>query len=85
MELILCTPALPLKPLFYEALMDVEASSQEQAAIRHAPKLNGYGFWALIKRGEPWTFITWGDWFRYWLVPSLLWFFVYKKLERIHK
>jgi hypothetical protein len=72
-ELVVCTPAMMLKPVFYHSFMDVEAGEQEQAAILHTPKPDWRGFWNLPVRGEGWTFVSWSAWAAYWLVPSLVW------------
>lgn len=66
-------PAMALKPVFYDALISVEASQREKDAIIHAPRLNGRGFYHLPVRGEGWTFTSWREWVVYWLVPSLAW------------
>jgi hypothetical protein len=72
-ELVLCTPALALKPIFLESMKRVEASQEEQDAITHAPLPDSQGFYHLPRRGESWTFVPWLAWFLYWLVPSVIW------------
>lgn len=81
-EIILCTPALPLKPLFSEALMSVEASTEGQRAVTHAPRLNTSGFYHLPVRGQSWTFVSWMAWITYWTPPSLLWWMILKRMAK---
>lgn len=73
-EMILCAPAVGLKPLFYIASVSSEASQEEQNSILHAPKPDWKGFYHLPKRGESWTFVGWIWWFLYWLPISLVWY-----------
>lgn|SRR5574341_110285 len=75
-ELVLCAPAVALKPIFYEAFLDVEASGNEQEVIVHAPKPDWRGFYVLPKRGEGYVFVSWFAWAIYWIVPSLVWLIV---------
>ena len=72
-QVVLCLPCIALEPIFFNALMRVEASAEESAALTHAPEMNMRGFYRLMRRGEAWTFISWWDWFVYWIPPSLLW------------
>ncbi len=74
-ELLLCAPAMALKPLFYYAEVSVEASQEEQDSILHAPKPTWMGFYYLPVRGESWTFVSWIWWFLYWLPINLVWWF----------
>jgi hypothetical protein len=73
---ILGGPAMALKPIFYNAFMSVQASQQEKEAITHAPRMNLSGFYHLPVRGEGWTFTSWAEWFVYWFIPSLTWWFI---------
>lgn len=73
-EAILCAPAIALKPIFYYALMSVEAAQEEQDAINHAPKPTWQGFYHLTDRRYSWTFVSWFSWFTYWLGWSAIWF-----------
>ena len=78
---IACTPCMALKPIAYQMFMDVQASQAEQDNILHAPKPTVYGFYQLIKRGEPWTFTPWVAWFLYWIPFTLLWKrFIYDRI-----
>lgn len=76
-ELIVCAPALALKPIFTESMKRVEVSQEEQSAISHQPSgepsISLSGFYHLPKRGESWTFVPWLAWLAYWLPPSLIW------------
>jgi len=72
-EPVLCMPCMALKPIFYAALMGVEASQEEQDAITHAPEPTRFGFYHLVDRQTSHTFVSWLAWFGYWLVPSLIW------------
>ena len=78
-ELVLCAPAMALKPIFYHSFMDVEASAEEQEAILHGPKPDWRGFYTLPVRGQSWTFVSWSAWAVYWLVPSLVWVLVARR------
>lgn len=78
--LILCTPCLALKPLFYTAIERVEASQEEQDSIQHAPLPDRHGFYILHDRRTSWTFVAWTDWFFYWLVPSMVWLLAVRKV-----
>lgn len=81
-ELIICTPAMSLKPIFQDIMMQVEASREEQEAITHAPTANTQGFYHLPKRGESWTFVSWASWFTYWIPPSILWWMITKRITK---
>ena len=79
-EVILCTPAYALKPIFAEAVKNVEATPEQKASITHSPPPNWLGFWQPYERGKPYRFISWGSWFTYWLVPCIIWALVWKRL-----
>lgn len=81
-ELILCTPAMALKPLFSEAMLNVEASKEAQDAVVHAPKMSLQGFYHLPVRGQSWTFVSWTSWFSYWAAPSLIWWMMARKYDK---
>lgn len=76
LEFVLCSPCVALKPVFYDALMRVGASQEEQEALTHAPPASLAGFYHLPERGYSWTFVPWSAWFLYWLVPSAVWLMV---------
>jgi hypothetical protein len=79
-EMILCAPAVALKPLFYTAALSSEASQEEQDAVLHAPKPTPAGFHHLPVRGQSWTFVSWIWWLLYWLPISLLWWLIARKV-----
>ena len=79
LEWVLCAPALAFKPLFLDALIHVEATDSQQAAITHAPPLDWRGLYRPIVRGEPYVFISWDSWFLYHLGPSLIWWWIMKR------
>ena len=81
-EFVLCTPCMALKPIFYDAAMNVGASQEEQDAVTHAPRLDWNGFYHLVDRRTSWTFVPWFWWFVYWLPPSLLWWRVARRWAR---
>lgn len=81
-EMILCTPAVALKPVFQEVLMAVEAAKEQQDAIIHAPRMNWQGFYQLTDRNYSWTFVPWIAWIVYWIPPSLIWWLVVQKILR---
>ena len=83
LEIILCTPCIALKPIFYEAMKNVEAGQVERDSITHAPDISIYGFYHLVERGQPWTFVPWWSWFLYWLSPSVVWWFFIKRFTSI--
>jgi hypothetical protein len=72
-ELVVCAPALALKPLFYVAALSSEASQEEQESVLHAPKPDLSGFYHLPVRGQSWTFVSWVWWALYWTPISLIW------------
>lgn len=72
-EYLLCTPAMALKPVFYDVFMSVEAAKEEQDAVTHAPRPNWRGFYHLTDRRYSWTYVGWLSWFLYWLPLSLIW------------
>lgn len=80
---VICTPAMALKPIFYDVLMSVEAAEEEQRWITHAPRPSWRGFYHLTDRRYSWTFVSWLHWFAYWLPLSLLWWLtIGKKIVR---
>lgn len=79
-EMVLCAPAVGLKPLFYAAALSSEASQEEQNAVLHAPKPDWRGFYRLPVRGQSWTFVSWAWWFLYWLPISLIWYLCMRRL-----
>lgn len=81
-QVVLCTPAMALKPIFYDAMMSVEAAKEEQEWITHAPRPSKDGFYHLTDRRYSWTFVSWFSWFAYWLPPSLAWLFVVRSFGR---
>lgn len=81
-EVLLCPPAVALKPLFYAAALSVEASQEQQESILHAPKPDWKGFYHLPVRGQAWTFVSWFWWFLYWLPVSLIWWFFAQRFFR---
>jgi len=80
-ELVLCAPALALKPIFYTAALSVEASKEEQESVTHAPRPDWSGLYQLPIRGESWTFVSWFWWFAYWVPISLMWFWAGRRLR----
>ena len=80
LELALCAPCLAFKPILSDALMRVEASREQQAAITHAPRPDWLGFYHLVKRGDSWTFVSWLSWFLYWLPVSVVWWLLWRRI-----
>jgi hypothetical protein len=81
-EYVLCTPAMALKPIFYDVFMAVEAAKEEQDSITHAPRPNWKGFYHLTDRRYSWTFVSWLSWLLYWLPLSVLWHrFIWRRFD----
>lgn len=80
LEYVLCAPAMALKPIFYYAAVSTQASQEQQEAILHAPKPDWTGFYHLPVRGQSWTFVSWLDWFVYWLPQSIIWIYALRFL-----
>lgn len=80
-EHAICTPAMALKPIFYDALMAVEAAREQQEWITHAPRPSWRGFYQLTDRRYSWTYVSWWHWFLYWLPRSVIWFWAIRRIE----
>lgn len=78
----ICPPCAALEPIFYHAILAVEAGKEEQEAVLHAPLPDLYGFYHLADRNTSWTFVSWAAWFLYWLPLSAIWFVLMRRVWR---
>lgn len=74
-ELLICTPALALKPIVGHWLMVWITTQQQQESITHAPPPSLAGFYTVQDRADGYFFVPWSIWGLWWFLWSLAWYF----------